>query len=143
MRTMSSETTRRAPPSQGGLARLVSRFENLDASPRPRSKYGAAQKDRGRPAVTSRIPGPSSVQRESKRTATEIPRSVTVPSLASKNAPPVKSGSLKTPVKDRHARKAVTPSSTGGKLTLQKGSVVAQRRKLFEQGPDENVAPSE
>ncbi|OTA07941.1 hypothetical protein A9Z42_0088710 [Trichoderma parareesei] len=139
---MSSATARPAPPSsQGGLARLVSRFESLEASPRSRSGVGGAQKTRGRPPVASKIPAPSSsAEPRLKRTTTgPIPRSVTSSSLAPAKAFPVKNGSLKSPVKDRRVGNAVTSPSAG---VAQGGSVVAQRRRLFERGLDENVAPN-
>ncbi|KAL7815260.1 hypothetical protein V8C26DRAFT_133687 [Trichoderma gracile] len=139
---MSSATARPAPPSsQGGLARLVSRFESLEASPKSRPGVGGAQKSRGRPPVASKIPAPSSAEPRLKRitTAGPIPRSVTSSSLAPAKASPVKNGSLKSPVKDRRVGNAVTSPSAG---VVQGGSVVAQRRKCFERGPDENVAPN-
>ncbi|PTB73648.1 hypothetical protein M440DRAFT_1339951 [Trichoderma longibrachiatum ATCC 18648] len=136
---MSSATTRRAPPSQGGLAGLVSRFEKLDSPPKSRPGVGGAQKTRGRQAVASKIPGPSTAISESKRTPAEIPRSVTSRSLAPRKASLVKTGSLHSLVKDRRVGNSVAVSSAG---VSSGGSVVAQRRKLFERGLDENVAPN-
>ncbi|KAH0494815.1 hypothetical protein TgHK011_008400 [Trichoderma gracile] len=136
---MSSATTRPAPPPQGGLARLVSRFESLEGSPKSRPGVGGGQKTRGRPPVASKIPAPSSAEPRLKRATGQIPRSVTLQSLAPVKASPVKASSLKSPVKYRRAGNAGTSSSTG---LAQGGSVVAQRRKYFEEGPDENVAPN-
>ncbi|EGR47387.1 uncharacterized protein TRIREDRAFT_108702 [Trichoderma reesei QM6a] len=140
---MSSASVRPAPPSsQGGLARLVSRFESLDASPKSRPGVGGAQKTRGRPPVASKIPAPSSsAEPRLKRITTTgpIPRSVTSSSLAPAKALPVKNGLLKSPVKHRRVGNAVASPSAG---VAQGGSVVAQRRRLFERGLDENIAPN-
>ncbi|KAL6874858.1 hypothetical protein J3F83DRAFT_771184 [Trichoderma novae-zelandiae] len=124
---MTSATARGVPPSRGGLARLVSRFETLDSSPKRHPGAGEAKKARSRLTLAAKPPDAPWVRG---------------PSLAPVKASPAKRNPLKTPVKGRRIGNAVTPSSTGGRPVSPRGSVVAQRRRLFERGLDENAAPN-
>lgn len=142
-RAMSSASTRRAPPSHGGLARLVSRFENLGASSKSHQDIGAAQAARDHPTLISKSPDASLVQQETRDNAAEASRTVVSPSLAPTGASLATHGRLETSVRDSHIDSTATPSSKVGKLISRRGSAVAEMRRLFERGLDDNAASSE
>ncbi|KAL7951967.1 hypothetical protein V8C42DRAFT_356982 [Trichoderma barbatum] len=138
---MSSVSTRRAPLSQGGLARLVSKFENLGASSNsPQDIAAATHETRDHPTLTSRFQDAPSVQEKERDNAVRESRTATSPSLAPIRASLVTYSQLETPVRKTHVGKTATPSPKVGKLILRRGLAVADMRRLFERGLDESAA---
>ncbi|KAL5093489.1 hypothetical protein Trisim1_010219 [Trichoderma cf. simile WF8] len=132
---MSSVSTRRAPKSQGGLARLVSKFENLGASKTPQD-IGSAGEIRNDPIPASKFSDAPPVQENARYQIVGSSKTLASPSLAPMNAT---RGQLETSVKDRHAGTTAPPSSKIGKLISRRGLAVADMRRLFERGNDKNV----
>ncbi|KAL7792589.1 hypothetical protein V8C37DRAFT_409923 [Trichoderma ceciliae] len=140
---MSAITSRRAPPPQGGLARLVSKFENLGASSKPNRNIGGAHEVRHHPTIISKPPSASSEHDQVQDSMAQASRTVASPSLRLNSAFLAThdgAAQLEPPVGDDHDGDAVTPSSKVGRLISRRGSVVADLRRLFERGPGENAA---
>ncbi|KKP04615.1 hypothetical protein THAR02_03305 [Trichoderma harzianum] len=129
---MSSVSTRRAPKSQGGLARLVSKFENLGASKTPQD-IGSAGEIRNDPIPASKIPDAQPVRKNARDRVVGSSKTLAPPSLDPTIAT---RGRLETPLKDSHAGTTATPSSKVGKLISRRGLAVADMRRLFERGND-------
>ncbi|KAL6827864.1 hypothetical protein V8C40DRAFT_286750 [Trichoderma camerunense] len=129
---MSSVSTRRAPKSQGGLARLVSKFENLGTSKTPQD-IGSAGEIRNDPIPASKISDAQPVQKNARDRVVGSSKTLAPPSLDSTIAT---RGRLETPLKDSRAGTTATPSSKVGKLISRRGLAVADMRRLFERGND-------
>lgn len=141
---MSAVNPQRVPLPQGGLARLVSKFENLEASSKP------IQNDRvtyATPSIafvdSNPTKAPSTHDKvqdgaETLKAATSpSPAPVSVPS--SKRDGTAQSGSA---VKDIHIENNATPSLKPKRPLTRSGSAVAEMRRLFERGSDKNTASS-
>ncbi|KAL6890384.1 hypothetical protein GGI43DRAFT_425523 [Trichoderma evansii] len=138
---MSAVNSRRAPPSRGGLARLVSKFENLGTSSNTNRNNGATYEAIDRPPVENKLSETPLVHGEEKD-GIETSRAATSPSPAPIRASPVKHNDTAQPrpvVKDTHIRQTTTPSFKPRKPLARSGSVVAEMRRLFERGSDENT----
>lgn len=136
---MSSVSTRRAPTSQGGLARLVSKFENLGASKAPQD-VGSAGEARHDPIPASKFSDAQPVKKNARDYVVGPSKTLASPSLA---PPSVTRGQLETPLRDSHAGTTAPPSSKIGKLISRRGLAVADMRRLFERGNDKTVTSSE
>ncbi|PTB49735.1 hypothetical protein M431DRAFT_152697 [Trichoderma harzianum CBS 226.95] len=132
---MSSVSTRRAPKSQGGLARLVSKFENLGASKTPQD-IGSAGEIRHDPISASKFSDAPPVQKNARDRVVGSSKTLASPSLTPTSAT---RDQLETPLKDSHAGTTAPPSSKIGKLISRRGLAVADMRRLFERGNDKNV----
>ncbi|KAJ4861514.1 hypothetical protein T069G_02468 [Trichoderma breve] len=132
---MSSVSTRRAPKSQGGLARLVSKFENLGTSKTPQD-IGSAGEIRNDPIPASKISDARPVQKNARDRVVGSSKTLAPPSLDPTIAT---RGRLETPLKDSHAGTTATPSPKVGKLISRRGLAVADMRRLFERGNDKTV----
>ncbi|KAL6806474.1 hypothetical protein GGI42DRAFT_367279 [Trichoderma sp. SZMC 28013] len=132
---MSSVSTRRAPTSQGGLARLVSKFENLGASKAPQD-VGSAGEARHDPIPASKFSDAQPVKKNARDYVVGPSKTLASPSLA---PPSVTRGQLETPLRDSHAGTTAPPSSKIGKLISRRGLAVADMRRLFERGNDKTV----
>ncbi|PNP60048.1 hypothetical protein THARTR1_00072 [Trichoderma harzianum] len=132
---MSSVSTRRAPKSQGGLARLVSKFENLGASKTPQD-IGSAGEVRHDSIHASKFSDAPPVQENARDHVIGSSKTLASPSLAPTSAT---RGQLDTPLRDSHAGTTAPPSSKVGKLISKRGLAVADMRRLFERGNDKTV----
>ncbi|KAK4081125.1 uncharacterized protein Triagg1_2657 [Trichoderma aggressivum f. europaeum] len=132
---MSSVSTRRAPKSQGGLARLVSKFENLGASKTPQD-IGSAGEVRHGSIPASRFSDAQPVQENTRDGAFGSSKTLASPSLAPTSTT---RGQLKTPLRDSRAGTTANTSSKVGKLMSRRGLAVADMRRLFERGNDKTV----
>lgn len=137
--TMSSVSARRAPKSQGGLARLVSKFENLGTSKTPQD-IGSAGEIRNDSIPASKIPDAPPFQENARYRVVGSSKTLALPSLAPMSAT---RDQLETSLKDSHASNTAPPSSKIGKLISRRGLAVADMRRLFERGHDKNVTSSE
>ncbi|UKZ67804.1 uncharacterized protein TrAtP1_008962 [Trichoderma atroviride] len=139
---MSAANSRRAPP-QGGLARLVSKFENLGASSKSVRDDGATYETPDRAFVESsptKAPSTHKVQDGAetlKAAASPSPAPVSV-SPANRDDT-AQSGPA---VKDIHIAIDATPSLKSKRPLARSGSVVADMRRLFERGSVENTVSS-
>ncbi|KAM0255062.1 hypothetical protein ACHAQJ_006141 [Trichoderma viride] len=139
---MSAINPRRAPPSHGGLARLVSKFENLGSSSKPSQSIGATYEIRDHATTDSKSAGVPLAREELKDGAAETSKTEASPSLALTSASPPPhndTAHLASPVKDNHDVNTTAPPSKVGKLVSRRGSVVAEMRRLFERGLE--IAP--
>ncbi|KAK4063059.1 hypothetical protein Trihar35433_8854 [Trichoderma harzianum] len=132
---MSSVSARRAPKSQGGLARLVSKFENLGTSKTPQD-IGSAGEIRNDSIPASKIPDAPPFQENARYRVVGSSKTLALPSLAPMSAT---RDQLETSLKDSHASNTAPPSSKIGKLISRRGLAVADMRRLFERGHDKNV----
>lgn len=137
--TMSSVSTRRAPKSQGGLARLVSKFENLGSSKTPQD-IGSAGEIRHDPIPASKFSDAPPAQENARDRVVGSSKTLAPPSLTPTSAT---RGQLETPLRDSHSGTTAPPSSKIGKLISRRGLAVADMRRLFERGNDKNVTSSE
>ncbi|EHK23994.1 uncharacterized protein TRIVIDRAFT_200313 [Trichoderma virens Gv29-8] len=135
---MSAVGTRRAQASQGGLARLVSKFENLGAS-KPPQDIGSAYEARDYPTLASKFPDAPLVQENPRDKAVGASRTVTSPSLAPMSASIATQDRLEPRLRSSHVVDTATPLSKTGKLISRRGLAVADMRRLFEQGLDETA----
>lgn len=133
--TMSSVSTRRAPKSQGGLARLVSKFENLGSSKTPQD-IGSAGEIRHDPIPASKFSDAPPAQENARDRVVGSSKTLAPPSLTPTSAT---RGQLETPLRDSHSGTTAPPSSKIGKLISRRGLAVADMRRLFERGNDKNV----
>lgn len=139
---MSAGNSRQAPPPQGGLARLVSKFENLGASSKSNrndgATYGTPDRALVDPSPTKAPPIHDEVKDgvETSKAATSPPPAPISASPAKRNDT-VQSGPA---VKDIHITNNVTPLLKPERPLARSGSVVAEMRRLFERGFDENSA---
>lgn len=140
---MSAVNSRRAPPPQGGLARLVSKFENLGASSKRIRSEGVTYETPSRAFVESsstKVPSIDKVQDDAGTS-----KAATSPSPAPASVPPsnrddaAQSGPV---IKDIHIASDATPSLKPKRPLARSGSVVAEMRRLFERGSDERTASS-
>ncbi|KAM6481620.1 hypothetical protein HDV62DRAFT_397717 [Trichoderma sp. SZMC 28011] len=132
---MSSVSTRRAPKSQGGLARLVSKFENLGSSKTPQD-IGSAGEIRHDPIPASKFSDAPPAQENARDRVVGSSKTLAPPSLTPTSAT---RGQLETPLRDSHSGTTAPPSSKIGKLISRRGLAVADMRRLFERGNDKNV----
>lgn len=141
---MSAVSSRRTPLLEGGLARLVSKFENLGASSKSNRNDGATYGGLDRAFVDS---GPSKVPliHDKAKDDAETMKVATPPSPAPISSSPAtyndtaQSGPA---VKDIHITDTATPSLKPRRPLVRSGSVVAEMRRLFERGSGENTASS-
>ncbi|KAL7929543.1 hypothetical protein V8C35DRAFT_324991 [Trichoderma chlorosporum] len=133
---MSSVSTRRAPTSRGGLARLVSRFENLGAS-RPPQGLESAHEAPEQPTSTYKFSDSSMAQEKSKDEAVEASEIPAPPSLAPFSASQATKNRLGSSLGKSQAGVTVTPTSKVGQLISRRGLAVADMRRLFEQRLDD------
>lgn len=142
---MSAVNSRRAPPSQGGLARLVSKFENLGASSKSNRNNGTTYAALDSAPVETKPSEAPSVH-DQVNDGVETLKAATSPSPAPISASPAKHNdtaqSRGPALKDIHTRVAATPSSKPRKTLPRTGSMVAEMRRLFERGSGENTASS-
>lgn len=140
---MSAANSRRAPP-QGGLARLVSKFENLGASSKSVGNDGATYETPGRAFVDpSPIKAPSI--HDQVQDGAETSKAATSPSPAPVSVSPANRDDTAQSVsaaKDIHIANDATLSLKPKRPLTRSGSVVADLRRLFERGSDENTASS-
>lgn len=139
---MSAANSRRAPPQ--GLARLVSKFENLGASSKPVGNDGATYETPGRAFVDpSPIKAPSI--HDQVQDGAEALKAATSPSPAPVGVSPANRDDTTQSVsaaKDIHIANDATLSLKPNRPLTRSGSVVADLRRLFERGSDENTASS-
>ncbi|OPB41684.1 hypothetical protein A0O28_0102430 [Trichoderma guizhouense] len=125
---MSSVSTRRAPKSQGGLARLVSKFENLGTSKTPQDIGSAGEIN---DSAASKFSDAPPVQKNARDRVVGSSKTLASPSLTPTTAT---RDQLETPLRDNHAGSTAPPSSKIGKLISRRGLAVADMRRLFERG---------
>ncbi|QYS95556.1 hypothetical protein H0G86_002843 [Trichoderma simmonsii] len=128
---MSSVSTRRAPKSQGGLARLVSKFENLGTSKTPQD-IASSGEIRHDPIPASKFSDAPPVQKNARGRVVGSSKTLASPSLTPTSA-------TRDQFKDSHAGTTANPSSKIGKLISRRGLAVADMRRLFERGNDKTV----
>lgn len=142
---MSAVNPRRAPPSQGGLARLVSKFENLGASSKSNRNNGATYVALDCASVDSKTSQAPLMHDEVKYCA-EASKAATSPPLAPISASPAKHNDTDQSapaVKDIRITNTTTSSFKPRRPLRRSGSVVAEMRRLFERETNENTASSE
>lgn len=141
---MSAANSRRAPLLEGGLARLVSKFENLGASSKSNRNDGATYGALDRAFVDS-SPSKAPLIHDEAKDGAETMKVATPPSPAPISSSPVKHNDTAQPgpaVKDIHVTNTATPSLKPRRPLVRSGSVVAEMRRLFERGSSENTASS-
>ncbi|KAL7907268.1 hypothetical protein GGI35DRAFT_487001 [Trichoderma velutinum] len=131
---MSSVNTRRPPTSHGGLARLVSKFENLGASKPPHDNGSTYENS----TFTSKLPDALPVQEKGRSRAFGASKTLASPYLAPTSATRERD-QLETPLRDTHTGITATSSSRIGKLISRRGLAVADMKRLFERGHDETI----
>ncbi|KAK1248859.1 hypothetical protein MKX08_007079 [Trichoderma sp. CBMAI-0020] len=136
---MSAANSRRAPP-QGGLARLVSKFENLGASSKSARDDGATYESPGHAFVDAnptKVPSTHKVQ-----DGAETLKAATPPSPAPVSVSPTNrddTAQSASAAKDIHIAIDATLSLKPKRPLARSGSVVADMRRLFERGSVENT----
>lgn len=141
---MSAVNPRRAPPPQGGLARLVSKFENLGASSKWVRSDGVTYETPSRAFVDSSSIKATSIDDKVQDEA-GISKTATSPSPAPASVPPPKrddTAQSGPAVKDIHIASDATPLLKPKRPLARSGSVVAEMRRLFERGSNENTVSS-
>ncbi|KAL9483497.1 hypothetical protein ACSS6W_002286 [Trichoderma asperelloides] len=137
---MTAVNSRRAPLLEGGLARLVSKFENLGASSKSNRNDGTTALDRA--FVDSSLSQVPLIHDEVKDGA-ETLKAATPPSPAPISSSPAKHNDTTQPgpaVTDIHVINTDNPSLKPKRPLVRSGSVVAEMRRLFERGSGENTA---
>jgi hypothetical protein len=138
---MSAVNSQRALPPQGGLARLVSKFENLGGSSKPVRNDGEASGSAffdSRPSKTPSVHDGVQDAAESSKAATSQPP-------APNSASPAKheyTAHSELAIENLHITNNSTPPSKPKRPLARSGSVVAEMRRLFERGSIENNASS-